>query len=126
VARRRRGGRRARSPLILADAALRLAGGIVLDAAALIVWNIGTRSPATLLRDLQTALRDARALFVGTLSVLVGLVFVAAATVLVLPVLPDPDRQLVPVEIFTFVVALGIELLVGDDVRRVAAGRSRS
>ncbi len=98
----------------------------MLDAAALIVWNIGTRSPATLLRDLQTALRDARALFVGTLSVLVGLVFVAAATVLVLPVLPDPDRQLVPVEIFTFVVALGIELLVGDDVRRVAAGRSRS
>ncbi len=97
----------------------------MLEALALIVWNIGTRSPRALLRDVAAAAREPRALFAGLLSLVVGLVFVAAATVLILPALPDPDSELVPVEIFTFIVALGIELLIGEDVRRLAAGRSR-
>jgi len=90
------------------------------------VWNIGTRSPSALVRDVSTSIREPRTLFTGALSLLVGLVFVAAATVLIAPALPNPDAELIPVEIFTFVVALGIELLVGDDVRRLASGRSRS
>ena len=98
----------------------------MLEALALVVWNIGTRSPSTLLRDVAVASRERRTLFAGTLSLLVGLIFVSAATVLILPALPNPDADVVPVEIFTFLVALGIELLVGDDVRRVASGRSRS
>jgi hypothetical protein len=126
LARRRCGGCRARIPLIFADAALRLAGAILLEALALVVWNIGTRSPSALLRDIAVAAREPRTLFAGSLSLVVGLIFVAAATVLILPALPNPDSDLVPVEIFTFLVALGIELLVGDDVRRVASGRSRS
>jgi hypothetical protein len=90
------------------------------------VWNIGTRSPSALARDISTSIREPRSLFAGALSLLVGLVFAAAATVLIAPALPNPDAELVPVMIFTFVVALGIELLVGDDVRRLASGRSRS
>jgi hypothetical protein len=99
-----------------------LAGGIVLEALALIVWNVGTRSPGALVRDLARALREPRALFAGILSLVVGSVFVAAATVLMLPAIPDPETELVPVEIFTFLAALAIELLVGDDLRKLASG----
>jgi hypothetical protein len=91
-----------------------------------VVWNIGTRSPAALARDAMAAFREPRVLFAGVLSLLVGLVFVAAATVLIVPALPDPDADLVPTEIFTFVVALAIELLVGEDLRRLASGKSRA
>ena len=80
-----------------------------------------------MLRDLARALRTPRALFAGAFSALVGLVFVAAATVLLLPAVDDAGSDFVPVSIFTFLTALGIELLVGNDLRgaigRIAAGR---
>jgi hypothetical protein len=122
---RRRSGHRERPALISAEAILRLAGGVALEALALVVWNIGTRSPGTLVNDIGRAIRDPRAIFIGLTSLVVGLVFVAAAIVLMLPSMPDPDSELVPISIVTFVAALGIELLIGDDVRRIASGRSR-
>jgi hypothetical protein len=110
--------------LILVATILRLAGAIVLEALALTVWNIGTRSPFTLLRDIARALRLRRGLFAGFVSLIVGFVFTAAATVLMLPVLPDPQTELVPLEIFTFIAALAIEHLVGPDLRRLAGSSS--
>jgi len=105
------------------DTVLRLGGGIALEALALIVWNVGSRSPLQLVRDAAHSLRDPKALGAGLLSLLVGVIFALAATLLMIPTLTDPETELVPVETFTFIVALAIELLVGDDLRRLAAGR---
>lgn len=105
---------------------MRLAGAIVLETLALVVWNIGTRPPANMLRDVKAAVRSPRALFTGFLSLIVGLIFVAAATILLVPAVPDAVSLFVPVEIFTFLIALTIEFLIGNDLRRLGGGRSSS
>jgi hypothetical protein len=98
-----------------------LAGAILLETFALAVWNVGTRAPAAVLRDIVRALRNRRAFVTGTLSLIVGLIFVAAATVLLLPAVYDVGADFVPLEIFTFLAALAIEYLIGADLRTVIA-----
>jgi hypothetical protein len=103
------------------DAFLRLAGTIVLETLALVVWNVGTRPPWNMVRDVRASLRNPRALFAGIVSLAVGLIFVAAAVILLVPAVPNPSH-FVPVEIFTLIVALAIESLVGNDLRRLGGG----
>jgi hypothetical protein len=105
-----------------AETILRIAGAIVLETLALCVWNVGTRSLQATLADMARALRNPRALASGVFSLLVGLVFVAAATVLLLPAVGQLDGDFVPLMIYTFVAALVIEFLVGNDLR-AALGR---
>jgi hypothetical protein len=104
------------------DAFLRLAGAIALETLALTVWNVGTRSPLALLRDVARAGRNPRKLLEGFISLLIGLIFVAASTILLLPDVPAPSVNLVPLEIFTFLAALSIEYLVGGDLRNLGRG----
>jgi hypothetical protein len=104
------------------DAFLRLAGAIALETLALTVWNVGTRSPLALMRDVARAGRNPRKLLEGFISLLIGLIFVAASTILLLPDVPAPSVNLVPLEIFTFLVALSIEYLVGGDLRNLGRG----
>jgi hypothetical protein len=99
---------------------VRVAGAIVLDALAFIVWNVGTRPPLALLSDLRKGLHDRRVLGIGIVSAVVGFVFIMAATILLLPAIADPARDLSVSELLTFLVALLVEILVGDDVRRLA------
>ncbi|MFY9781279.1 MAG: hypothetical protein WAJ85_12325 [Candidatus Baltobacteraceae bacterium] len=106
----------------MADAFLRLAGAIVLDTLALVVWNVGSRTPLAALRDMRHAAGELRALFAGALSLLIGLIFVAAAAVLILPAVANPIADFIPLEIFTFIVALLLEHLVGNDLRRLGGG----
>ena len=75
------------------------------------------------LRDARAALPDGRKLFAGVVSALVGFIFISAATVLLLPVLAAPDIDFLPAELFTLLVALAIEHLIGNDVRGLAAPR---
>jgi hypothetical protein len=103
---------------------LRLTGAIVLETLALAIWNVGTRSPAAVLRDVRRA-RETRSLAMGVGTFLVGLIFVAAATVLLLPAVPNKIDLLVPTEIFTFLVALGLEYIVGEDLRSLFGSRAR-
>jgi hypothetical protein len=98
----------------------------VLDACALVVWNIGTRSPITALRDVVAASRNSRVFVAGALAFLAGLTFAAAGTVMLVPAVGDVGSDFVPVEIFAFIVALAIELLIGNDVRMAAARLSGS
>jgi hypothetical protein len=105
-----------------AETTLRLAGAIVLETLALCVWNVGTRSLQATLGDVMRALRTPRALASGIFSVLVGLVFVSAATILLLPALGEVRGDFVPVAIYTFVAALVIEFMIGNDLR-AAIGR---
>lgn len=111
---------------IVVDDFLRIAGAIVLETLALVVWNVGTRSPLQVLRDLRAALGIPRAIFAGFVAFAIGVIFVAAGTILLIPAIPNPRVYLVPAEIFTFLVALGIEFLIGNDLRRLAGGRTRS
>jgi hypothetical protein len=111
-----------------AETILRIAGAIVLETLALCVWNVGTRSLQATIADIGRALRSPRALVSGTFSVLVGLVFVAAATVLLVPAVGELDGDFVPLMIYTFVAALVLEFLIGNDLRaalrRIGGARS--
>jgi hypothetical protein len=107
---------------MLLDTALRLAGTIGLEALALIVWNVGTRSPMTVARDVRRAFAHGDGLFAGCVSLAIGAIFIAAAVVLVIPVLSPELDDFVPVEVFTFLVAIALEYLVGNDVRRLVGG----
>jgi hypothetical protein len=102
---------------------LRLAGSIVLDALAFVVLDVGTRSPRGLLRDLGANLHNRRSLFLGAVRALVGLIFITAATVLLLPAIAVPSIDFLPVELFTLFVALAIEHLIGNDLRSLAGMR---
>jgi hypothetical protein len=117
----RRGAAHARSLTTDLEVIARLAGAIVLSTFALSIWNIGTRAPLAVLRDMAGAMRNRRAFVTGTLSLVVGLVFVAAATVLILPTVADVKVDFVPIQIFTLLAALAIEHLVGNDLRIVIA-----
>jgi hypothetical protein len=99
----------------------RLAVAIVLNTFALSIWNIGTRALLAVLRDIGGAMRNRRAFVTGALGLVVGLVFVAAATVLILPTVADVKVDFVPIQIFTLLAALAIEHLVGSDLRIVIA-----
>ena len=112
----RRGGRREGLTTDL-ETILRLAGAIVLETLALCVWNVGTRTPAAMLSDMVRAFQSPRAFVAGAFSALVGLVFVAAATILLLPVVDKQASDFVPLAIYTFIAALAIEFLVGNDLR---------
>jgi hypothetical protein len=90
---------------------------------AFIVWNVGTRSPLGVLRDVRAALGNARRLFTGIVCALVGFIFISAATVLMLPVIADPYVDFLPAQLFTLLVALAVEHLIGNDVRALAVKR---
>ncbi len=100
--------------------ALRIAGAIVLDTLAFVVWNIGTRSPRAVLAAMRAAFQERRKLFAGIIAFLVGLIFVLAATILLIPAIVTPDYDFIPAELFTLFVALVIEQLIGNDLRALA------
>lgn len=104
-----------------ADAFSRIAGAIVLETLAFVVWNVGSRSPIDVARDAYRAVRTGRGLFAGIVALAIGLVFVAAATILLQPAIDDPDRDFMPVELATFIIALGLDRLIGNDIRGLAA-----
>jgi hypothetical protein len=123
LARRGACGEPAIDVAFVEDAFLRVAGAIVLETLAFIVWNVGTRSPIGVLRDVRGAFRDGRKLFAGIVCTIVGFIFIVAATVLVVPICADPDVDFLPLELFTLLVALAIEHLIGNDVRALAGTR---
>jgi len=106
----------------LGDVFLRVCGAIVLDTLAFVVWNVGTRSPQEVIAAVRRALFARRSLFAGIVSALVGLIFVTAATVLLLPAIAVPQIDFVPAELFTLLVALALEHLIGNDLRALAGG----
>ena len=93
---------------------------------ALVVWNIGTRSPLDLVRDIRLSLKRPRAIFTGLVCFAVGMIFVAAATILLIPTLPRAEVELVPAEILMFLVALVLEHLIGPQLRNLVTGSATS
>ena len=101
------------------EAFLRLAGSIVIDTLAFSIWNIGTRSPAAVLRDVRQHAREPRSLGPGIVRLFIGAIFIAAGVVLVLPAVANPPADFAPIELFVFLVALALEHVVGADIRTV-------
>lgn len=100
-----------------------MAGAIVLETLAFIIWNVGTRSPVALLHDVAASLTDPRKMFAGTVIFVIGAIFIAAATVLLLPAIANFYTDFLPTELFTLLVALAIEHLIGNDVRALTGTR---
>ena len=104
----------------MADALWRVAGAIVLQTLAFVIWNVGTRSPLAVFEAMRAAIKDRRSLATGAAAVAVGFIFIAAATVLLLPAIADVESDFVPAQLGTLLVALGLELLVGNDLRALS------
>ncbi len=120
----RRGACGAIDLALFTDTLMRLAGAIGLDTLAFVVWNVGTRPPLAVVRDIWRAARDVRTLVAGAVAAIVGFIFVIAATVLLIPAVANPPRDLALVELFTFLVALVLEHIVGNDLRALAGTRT--
>ncbi len=87
------------------------------------IWNVGTRSPLALARDIAASLRDTRRVAAGLVVFLIGAIFITAATVLLLPAIVDPFTDFLPAELLTMLVALAVEHLIGNDVRALTGTR---
>jgi len=96
----------------------RLVGAIVCASIALIVWDVGTRSPAALFLDVRRATRNPRALARGSVRFLIGLVFIGVSVALVFFSLPPSEfSRYTLYQIGAFLTALAVEFLIGDDIR---------
>jgi len=95
-----------------------LVGAISCASAGLIIWDIGTRSPAHVLADALSGARSPRSLFRGIVRFLIGLIFLAVSIALVFLSLPENEYdRYTTYQIVAFVTALAVELLIGNDVR---------
>lgn len=95
----------------------------MLDTLAFVIWNVGTRSPVALARDIRASLGEPRKMFAGATRFVIGAIFMTAATVLMLTAIADPFADFLPAELFTLLVALAIEHLIGNDVRALTGTR---
>ena len=101
------------------DAFSSLVAAICAAAFGLVLWDIGSRSPTQIARDLHDGIRSPRALLSGIVRACAGALLAACAIALVVRALQyGPAELFSAFAIATFVAALAIDALIGDDVRR--------
>jgi len=99
---------------------LRLAAGIVCAGIALSLWDVGTRSPAAVVRDVLATFGRPSGLLGGIVRTLAGLGYAVLAIAFVLLALPDPEPVLISAFIIgAFLTGLIFEALVGASLRRL-------
>ncbi len=103
--------------------ALRFALAIVFDALAFTIWDVGTRPPVRLIREVARGARVPRVLARGLLRFLIGFGLLVLAAVIARPAMPTM-RAFTLIETGMIVAALLVEQLVGPDLRRVSARRT--
>lgn len=95
-----------------------IVGSILCAAAALIIWDVGTRSPARVLADAIGARASTTALIRGMVRLIVGLVFIAVSVGLLYFSLPVNEfGRFTMYQIGAFLAALTVELLIGEEAR---------
>ncbi len=99
------------------DVALRFAIAIVLDACAFVVWDVGTRPPAQLVRDVTVSVRRPAALARGVVRFVAGFALLLIAFVIALPGFASA-RSFLFVQSGMLIAALVVENLIGPDLRR--------
>jgi uncharacterized RDD family membrane protein YckC len=87
----------------------------LVDTLAFLVWNLSTRSPLQVLRDVANGVRSPGTLFRGTISFAVGLLLLLGSLSLLLPLLL-PRHALLVLATWTAVTGLLVEQLVGPDL----------
>lgn len=102
---------------------LRFALAIVFDALAFTIWDIGTRPPVRLIRDVASGVRVPRVLARGVLRFLIGFGLLLLAAVVARPAMPTM-RAFTLIETGMIVAALLVEQLVGPDLRRATVRRT--
>jgi hypothetical protein len=109
----------------LIDTALRIAAAILVDTLAFIVWNLASRSPAQVFRDLVRGFRRPGTLVRGIVSFLVGVLLIVGSTSILVP-LALPVHALVVLMTWTVVTGLLVEQIVGPDLyARLMPSRDR-
>jgi hypothetical protein len=101
---------------------LRFALAIVFDALAFTIWDVGTRPPLRLIRDVASGVRVPRVFVQGILRFLIGFGLLFLAAVVARPAMPTM-RAFTLIETGMIVAALLVEQLVGPDLRRASVRR---
>ena len=101
---------------------LRFAVAVILDAFAFIVWDVGTRPPLRLVRDLVRGVRIPAVLGRGAARFVVGSALLLAGGLVARPAMPSL-RAFVVIETAMLIAALLVEQLVGNDLRERLRGR---
>ncbi len=100
-----------------AEIAVRFALAIAFDALAFVVWDVGTRSPAQLLRDVAAAVPRPVIVVRGVLRFLAGAALLALAFAVARPGFPT-SRSFMVIQTGMLIAALIVENLIGPDLRR--------
>jgi len=88
----------------------------VIDACAFMLWNLASRSPGQLARDLSGGLTRPGIAIRGLTRTLGGLVLLAAGALIIEPTAIG-SRTYVVLETWTILTGLLVEQLVGPDLR---------
>ncbi len=72
---------------------------------------------------MRERLRERGPLLAAIVRGIIGLCFIVAATIALVPVIADPPDDFAPTELFTLLVALALEHVVGPDVRTLVEPR---
>ncbi len=96
---------------------VRFALAIVFDALAFVVWDVGTRPPLQLARDVSRGARIPAKLARGLVRFLVGCALLLLAAVVARPGMPTL-RAFTLIETGMLIAALIVENLIGPDLRR--------
>jgi len=96
---------------------LRFALAIVFNALAFVVWDVGTRPPLSLVRDVARGARIPKILARGSLRFAVGCALLFLAAIVARPGIPSL-RAFMLIETGMLIAALLVETLVGPDLRR--------
>ncbi len=100
-------------------AALRIAGSIVLDTTALVVWDIGTRSPLRLVADVRRSIEQRSGLRGGCARLTIGAFALVAGSLMSAPLATHATDWSI-IECWSVVTALILEQLIGPDLRLYA------
>jgi hypothetical protein len=114
--RARRNRDLARRSRNLTEAVLRLAAAIVVDACAFLLWNLASRSPARLARDLTGGISRPASALSGVARGAGGLFLLAAGATLLLP-LALASRTYLILETWTLLTGLLVEQMIGPDLQ---------
>jgi len=87
------------------------------------VWDVGTRPPRRLLRDVAAGAREPARLGAGLIRFCIGLLLLVLAGLVARPALPTL-RIYTVIETATLIAALIVEQLVGDELRGAARRRT--
>ena len=95
----------------------RFAAAIMFDALAFTVWDVGTRPPAELIRDITRGFRLPRSVVGGAVRFAIGLALLFLAGAVARPAMPTLQAFTL-IETGMLIAALLVEALIGPDLRR--------